>query len=181
MKTSKALSVLFPSCTPTIAAAVLTLAGCTEQSTRPPSAADAARAAEMTSGARIPGSAPTSTAARRVVAPGELPHLVPPVLLSGEPLRYPEAAMAACVGGKVIGRCVITEEGYLKECRIVSSSSPHFDHAVLDVLASRRYSPIYYKGHPQTVFYTFPFTFKNPCTQSSSDAEGVGRHGDRRR
>ncbi len=84
-----------------------------------------------------------------------------PVMQGGANPIYPREALEAKVEGKVIAKCTITETGSLVECRIIKSL-PFMDGPVLAALASRHYSPVMFQGHPQRVYYTFPFTFKMP-------------------
>ncbi|APR77792.1 Ferric siderophore transport system, periplasmic binding protein TonB [Minicystis rosea] len=88
--------------------------------------------------------------------------MTPPSLQSGSTaVTYPREALEAKVEGKLIARCTITEDGRLVDCRIIKGL-PFLDSVVLANLASRKYSPVMYQGHPQRVYYTFPFTFKLP-------------------
>jgi TonB family protein len=84
--------------------------------------------------------------------------MTPPRLIEGKWPAYSDEAKALGAHGKVIARCTLTEEGVLVDCRIIKSLPP-LDQAVLDALATRRYTPTCYKGHPQRVYYTFPFNF----------------------
>lgn len=88
--------------------------------------------------------------------------LTPPSLLSGpaHPM-YTREALESCTEGRVIARCTITTEGRLVDCDIIQSV-PHLDDIVLDTLSRQRYSPVMFQGHPQSVYYTLPFTFRLP-------------------
>jgi protein TonB len=75
-----------------------------------------------------------------------------PQLLGGRDPVYTRAARMARVEGTVIARCVITVQGRLEKCRIVKGQ-PHMDEAVLQALATRKYTPVTYQGHVQAVLY----------------------------
>lgn len=93
---------------------------------------------------------------------GGLDDMVPPRLVSGAVApAYPREALERGLEGKVIAQCIISEEGALEDCDIIQSV-PFLDDAVLASLRSRRYTPVLFKGQPQRVFYTFPFTFSLP-------------------
>jgi protein TonB len=83
-----------------------------------------------------------------------------PTLIGGstQPV-IPREATLAKVSGKIIAKCTITEAGTLVGCHIVKSL-PFMDEAVLANLASRRYTPVIYQGHPQRVHFTFYITVK---------------------
>jgi protein TonB len=49
---------------------------------------------------------------------------------------------------------VISTTGTLDQCSILKGL-PHMDQAVLQSLASRRYEPVTYQGHPVPVKYVF--------------------------
>src|SRR5262249_45132857 len=85
--------------------------------------------------------------------------MVPPKLIAGRQPSYTVYAKEACVEGRVIARCTLTEDGVLVDCRIVKGL-PFLDKEVLDALATHRYTPVLYKGKPQRVYYTFPFRFR---------------------
>jgi TonB family protein len=88
--------------------------------------------------------------------------MIPPALLSGPAHpTFTRAALENCTEGKVIARCTITTEGKLVDCDIIKSV-PHLDQAVLDTLSGQRYSPVLYRGQPQSVYYTLTFRFKLP-------------------
>jgi serine/threonine-protein kinase len=82
------------------------------------------------------------------------PEMTRPVLQSGGELAYPREAMVAGVSGTIIAKCTITAEGALRNCRIIKGL-PFLDKAALDVLATRRYSPVMYQGKPVSVEYVF--------------------------
>jgi protein TonB len=77
-----------------------------------------------------------------------------PVLQSGGDLVPPREALVAGVSGTVIAKCTITVEGALRNCRIIKGL-PYLDKPMLDMLATRRYSPVLYQGKPVSVEYVF--------------------------
>jgi TonB family protein len=77
-----------------------------------------------------------------------------PALLSGGELAYPREARVAGVSGTIIAKCTITAEGALRSCRIIKGL-PFLDKAALDMLATRRYSPVMYQGKAVPVEYVF--------------------------
>jgi TonB family protein len=100
--------------------------------------------------------APTATPAAPTV-PAVLafgPEMTRPTLISGGELSYPREAMVAGVSGTIIAKCTISVEGALRNCRIIKGL-PFLDKAALDVLATRRYSPVTYQGKAVSVEYVF--------------------------
>jgi serine/threonine-protein kinase len=82
------------------------------------------------------------------------PEMTRPSLLSSGELSYPRDAMVAGVSGTIVAKCTITAEGALRNCRIIKGL-PFLDRAALDVLATRRYSPVMYQGKAVAVEYVF--------------------------
>jgi protein TonB len=82
-----------------------------------------------------------------------------PVLLSGNDPVWTREALVAGVEGVMIAKCTITTGGTLQSCRIVKGL-PYMDKALLDALASRRYSPVMYQGRPVAVEHVFSVRLK---------------------
>jgi hypothetical protein len=106
-------------------------------------------------------SAPLAPANPAPVAPAAAPTVLPfgpemtrPVLLSGSELVSPREALVAGISGTVIAKCTITTEGALRNCRIIKGL-PYLDKPMLDMLATRKYSPVIYQGRPVSVEYVF--------------------------
>ncbi|AKT43628.1 energy transducer TonB [Chondromyces crocatus] len=78
----------------------------------------------------------------------------PPVLLSGRDPEYTPEARAARVEGLVVVSCLITEQGTLTGC-VVQQSLPFMDQAVLDTLATWRFTPATRNGRPIAVEQIF--------------------------
>jgi hypothetical protein len=77
-----------------------------------------------------------------------------PEQLEGKPIVYSAAAIEAGVQGTIEAKCVITVRGTLENCRIIKSL-PYMDKAVLDALATRKYTPVLLEGKPVPVEYVF--------------------------
>jgi TonB family protein len=108
----------------------------------------------------IPAAPPPAAAAPAAPSPA-LPAVLPfgpemtrPTLISGGELSYPREAMVAGISGTIIAKCTITAEGSLRNCRIIKPL-PFLDKAALDVLATRKYSPVMYQGKAVSVEYVF--------------------------
>ena len=99
-----------------------------------------------------PGAPSRGPAVPAVLAFG--PEMTRPSLISGGELAYPREAMLAGVSGTIIAKCTVTAEGTLRNCRIIKGL-PFLDKAALDVLATRRYSPVTYQGKAVSVEYVF--------------------------
>jgi TonB family protein len=101
----------------------------------------------------MPTPGPAATASLPSVLPFG-PEMTRPALISGGELSYPREAIVAGVSGTIIAKCTITAEGSLRNCRIIKGL-PFLDKAALDVLATRRYSPVLYQGKAVPVEYVF--------------------------
>jgi serine/threonine-protein kinase len=82
------------------------------------------------------------------------PSMVRPKLLEGREPVYTREALLARVEGTLVAKCIITPAGTLSDCEILKSL-PHMDKAVLEALATRRYSPVVVHGRPTAVEYVF--------------------------
>jgi TonB family protein len=104
-----------------------------------------------------PSPAPAPAAAATPSVPSVLPfgpEMTRPALISGGELSYPREAMLAGVAGTIVAKCTITSEGALRSCRIIKGL-PFLDKAALDVLATRKYSPVMFQGKAVSVEYVF--------------------------
>lgn len=90
------------------------------------------------------------------------PEMTRPSLISGGELSYPREAMLAGVSGTIIAKCLVTSEGALRNCRIIKGL-PFLDKAALDVLATRKYSPVTYQGKAVSVEYVFNLKVAPPA------------------
>jgi TonB family protein len=115
----------------------------------------------------VPVAPPPTAAAPPTVLPATPavlafgPEMTRPALLSGGELAYPREAMVAGVTGTIIAKCTITAEGALRSCRIIKGL-PFLDKAALDMLATRRYSPVMYQGKAVPVEYVFNLKIAPP-------------------
>ena len=84
-----------------------------------------------------------------------------PTQIAGTQPQYNAQAIAARVEGKVLVRCVITVEGTVRDCKVIKGV-PMLDEITLAALRSSRFTPITYRGKPESVEYLFTFNFKLP-------------------
>lgn len=87
--------------------------------------------------------------------------MTPPSMVGGPDITYTEEARIAGVEGVMIAKCVITEEGRVRNCRIIKGL-PHMDESVIDALEARRYRPVMFQGKATTVSYVFTLRLKLP-------------------
>jgi len=129
-----------------------------------PAPASKSNPAATTPNADTPGAPAAAGAAPASTLPAVLPfgpEMTRPALISGGELLYPREAIVAGVSGTIIAKCTITAEGALRNCRIIKGL-PFLDRAALDVLATRRYSPVTYQGKAVSVEYVFNFKVAPP-------------------
>ncbi|RKG84716.1 energy transducer TonB [Corallococcus terminator] len=107
----------------------------------------------------VPNIPPQEATGTQVLAFGS--GMSPPVMRSGAPLGYTREAQLAGVEGTIVAKCVITEEGRVRDCRILKGL-PHMNDAVLSALSSRQYQPLMFQGRPVNVSYTFNINLKMP-------------------
>ena len=128
-------------------------AGDTPPASAPPPKSTPAAAVANTENAPVPAAAPAAAPAMPAVLPFG-PEMTRPSLISGGELSYPREAIVAGISGTIIAKCTITAEGALRNCRVIKGL-PFLDKAALDVLATRRYSPVMYQGKAVSVEYVF--------------------------
>jgi protein TonB len=122
------------------------------KSTPPAAVANVDNPPVLTTPPVVPPPAAAAAAVPAVLPFG--PEMTRPTLISGGELSYPRDAMVAGISGTIIAKCTITAEGALRNCRIIKPL-PFLDKAALDVLATRRYSPVLYQGKAVSVEYVF--------------------------
>jgi TonB family protein len=84
---------------------------------------------------------------------------VPQVLSRVEP-RYPPAAAAMGLTGRVVLEAVVDESGNVESVRVVSSSNSLFDQAAMDAVRKWRYSsPVGQGGQRVACYMTVVITF----------------------
>jgi len=79
-----------------------------------------------------------------------------PIQISGPPVT---AGIKGQTPGLWVGRCIITEDGAITECKVIRSL-PMIDAQLIRNLEAQKYSPVTYQGKPQRVYYTFKIIFK---------------------
>ena len=102
--------------------------------------------------------APTASAAPppKVVALSE--DTEPPVAITQTAPAYPPALKAEGVEGFVVVRFIVTESGAVDDLRVVKSSDPRFNDAVLAAVRAWRFKPATSQGRP----VPYPKTLKIP-------------------
>lgn len=82
-----------------------------------------------------------------------------PEQISGPVPSLSPAAISAHVSGVWVARCTITDEGLIRNCKILKGL-PHTDEYTLRLLQAQRYKPVMFEGKPQSVRYTFVVRFR---------------------
>jgi serine/threonine-protein kinase len=118
----------------------------------PPAAAAVAAAPPPTAAAPAPQAAAATPSTPTVLPFG--PEMTRPTMLSGSDPVFTREAIVAGVEGMMIAKCTITTAGTLQNCRIVKGL-PYMDQAMLDALATRKYTPVMLQGKPVAVEYVF--------------------------
>jgi periplasmic protein TonB len=108
---------------------------------------------------------PSDSPGGREGSPGNVlvlgPEMVPPRLLLGPEPRYPQAALLRQLGGTVVVRCTVTDQGSVQDCQVVKSV-PLLDEAALQAVQGRHYAPALYEGRPVSVWMYLPVRFVSP-------------------
>lgn len=73
-----------------------------------------------------------------VVSPNDIN---PPRILIDAPPRYPNAALALGIGGKVVVEVFINENGFVVDAKVLSTTAPMFSQAALEAAMKWRFSP----------------------------------------
>lgn len=89
----------------------------------------------------------------------------PPQLVGGleglqQEIRYPEAAKAGGIEGRVVVQFVVDEEGQVTEEKVIRSLSPELDAEALRVVRQARFEPGTQRGEPVKVRLSLPIKFK---------------------
>jgi protein TonB len=84
-----------------------------------------------------------------------------PVFISGPDLAYTRRALDRAIEGLMIVKCVVTVEGIVRDCHVLTGL-PYMDDAVVDALQHRRYQPATLGGKPVEVKYVFRINLKLP-------------------
>jgi len=88
-------------------------------------------------------------------------EMTPPKLVGGPSLEYTPEALEQQVQGTMLVRCVLTVEGSVRTCHVLSGL-PFMDDAVIATLQAQRYTPATENGAPLEVNYTFQLTLRLP-------------------
>lgn len=88
-------------------------------------------------------------------------RMTPPQRLSGPDPAYTALALEHEVEGSMAVRCVVTEQGMVRACRVVKGL-PYMDAAVVQALERRRYTPARIAGQPVAVDYVFRIELRLP-------------------
>jgi TonB family protein len=98
---------------------------------------------------------PAAAASASLPAPGGIydfnaPGLIPPSLVSQEPLEYPMVARIGKIKGVVTVSAIVDEQGRVKNAR-ATSGNPVLQKAAVDNISARRYKPALKDGAPVKV------------------------------
>ncbi len=78
-----------------------------------------------------------------------------------EHIKYPEAARASNVEGRVIVRFIVNEDGSISDCTVMRGIGSGCDEEALRVVKSfPAWSPGRQAGKPVSVYYTLPIVFR---------------------
>ena len=72
---------------------------------------------------------------------------------------YPPLAKAAHIEGTVVLQAVITEDGSIKELKIISQSNPLLHFGVMETVKTWKYKPTLLSGEPVEVITTITINF----------------------
>ena len=114
-------------------------------------------------GSSPPGSSGTSAATDTLTVTSErgLPQEGPPVLLSMQPVVYPEMARDSGTEGTVIVRVLVNTEGLVKDVQVVQSVLG-LDEAAVNTAWTARFKPGQENGQPVEAWMVLPIEFKLP-------------------
>jgi protein TonB len=83
----------------------------------------------------------------------------PPTLIRRVEPEYPPLAVSAHVQGVVILEAIVTEEGVVKDVRVLRSVHPLLDREALAAVRQWRYAPVLLNGTPVPVVLTVSLSF----------------------
>jgi protein TonB len=81
--------------------------------------------------------------------------------ISGPDPEYTQQAQEHEIEGPMLIKCVITEDGAVRDCRVLKTQ-PFMDRAAVEALEQRRYEPYVSDGKRTEVDYTFKIMLKLP-------------------
>ena len=85
----------------------------------------------------------------------------PTPLPGNEAPQYTREAREARIEGVMLLKCIITTEGTLRNCRVIKPL-PHMEKAVLEVMATWKFTPVMYQGRAVSVEYVIPVRLVMP-------------------
>ncbi|RKH65318.1 GH25 family lysozyme [Corallococcus aberystwythensis] len=130
------------------------------QSTEPPvpvQVADGGTPSPPDAGTPVPGTKPSKGVPYQEGMTPDPPRLLHP----GEPLIYPERALLQGVEGEAILMCTIGTSGAVTNCRAIKFPTGLAD-ALIQMMSTRRYQPMTFKGRTVAVEYPFYINVKLP-------------------
>jgi TonB family protein len=107
-----------------------------------------------------PDSALLSAEAEAETSPCGMPPFKPEKL-EGPRIQYTSEALAARVEGTMLVKCVITQEGRVRKCKVLRELK-HLNKSVVSALEASRYKPVLFQGKPIELSYDFTLNFKLP-------------------
>ena len=84
--------------------------------------------------------------------------VLPEVIFKVEP-KYPPRAKRDRLRGKVVCQAVVGDDGYVREVKVLSSTSPIFDESSIRAVSQRRYLPAQRSGRAIAVYFTVRVDF----------------------
>ncbi|MET0556701.1 MAG: TonB family protein [Vicinamibacteria bacterium] len=149
-----------------LAAAVTTTTVAPEPVAPPPTqaAVQAPPPTQVAAALPAPAPEPAAAASASLPAPGGIydynaPGVVPPSLVSQEPLEYPMVARIGKIKGAVTVSAIVDEQGRVKNAR-ATSGNPVLQKAAVDNISARKYRPATKDGAPVKVQIIVQVNFK---------------------
>jgi hypothetical protein len=89
------------------------------------------------------------------------PGVTKPRLLCAPQIRMSKEAYANGVGGIALIRCILEVDGWLSHCRVIKGL-PYMEDQILAGMATVRFEPATYQGHPVRVQMVVPIRIAPP-------------------
>lgn len=113
----------------------------------------------------LPGCATSRANERDPLPEGVVPFregMTAPKSLTGMPdVTFSREAVEERVEGMMTLKCVITDDGQVRYCRVLKSL-PHMEEALLVAMYQQRWTPATLDGKPVAVDFTIHFRLKTP-------------------
>ena len=93
------------------------------------------------------------------LAAAKCPDRTEPVAITTPKAQYPAVLRGSGVSGTALTESIILPDGHLAFSRVMSTTSPEFGQAALEVLKRYRYKPGTCGGRPVPRFVTVTITF----------------------